>query len=271
MVRRLKPLSAADEGLGGDAVARELERLGAELAASGAAQVGDSFTDIPEADALLKRDPNAFLLGVLFTQGIPAERAWAAPYLLAERLGHLDPSRLSCEKTRVRDAIADPPALHRFVGTLPTWVSSAGGRIATEYAGDASRMWPEGASAREVAERLLEFDGIGQKKAAMTVELLERHFGVELQGLWDSTVARDVHVRRVFLRSGLIDVDTEEAMREAAARACPERPGRLDLPAWRIGRAWCRPTAPRCDACAIGSLCARRVWITVDGVGARTS
>ena len=35
------------------------------------------------------------LSGVLFDQGIPAERAWAAPYLLRQRMGHLDPARIA--------------------------------------------------------------------------------------------------------------------------------------------------------------------------------
>ena len=68
----------------GDSVATTLLAYGRELEAQGAAQVGESFSGIPEADALLEEDPNAFLLGVLFTQGIPAERAWSGPYLLKQ-------------------------------------------------------------------------------------------------------------------------------------------------------------------------------------------
>ena len=75
------------------AVARALLDYGRELEAAGDAQVGGAFTGIDAADRLLAQ-PNAFLIGVLFTQGIPAERAWMGPYLLRERLGTLDLSFL---------------------------------------------------------------------------------------------------------------------------------------------------------------------------------
>lgn len=250
-------------------VAALLVSLGEDLAASGAAQVGDAFTDVPEADGLVKSSPNAFLLGVLFTQGIPAERAWAGPWLLSQRLGHLDLERLAGEQDAVEGAFAQPPCLHRFKRTLPKWVSAAARKLLDEYGGDAARIWAPGSSAAEVSERLSAFSGIGRKKAAMAVEILTRHFGVELAGMEEGRVAYDVHVRRVFLRSGMAEADTPEAVEGAAARVCPEAPGKLDLPAWLVGREWCRPTAPSCDACPLGRACERRVWVRVDGVGAR--
>ncbi|HEY3317301.1 MAG TPA: hypothetical protein VGK50_02595 [Coriobacteriia bacterium] len=250
-------------------VAALLVELGARLAASGDAQVGDAFTDDPAADALIKSSPNAFLLGVLFTQGIPAERAWAGPSLLAQRLGHLDLRRLAAEPDAVEGAFAGPPCLHRFKHTLPRWVSAAAGKLLAEYGGDASRIWAKGSRVTEVTERLSAFPGIGRKKAAMAVEILTRHFGVELEGRECGSVAYDVHVRRVFLRTGLAEVDTPEAIERAAAEACAEAPGTLDLPAWLVGREWCRPSRPDCDACPLGEECARRVWLQVEGVGAR--
>lgn len=33
----------------------------------------------------------------------------------------------------------------------------------------------------------------------------------------------------------------------------PDRPGALDLPAWDIGRRWCRPVDPDCPACPVNS------------------
>jgi hypothetical protein len=58
------------------------------------AEVGAAtFTPHPEANALIINNPFAFLLAVIFDQGIPAERAWRAPYDMMQRLGHLDPQR----------------------------------------------------------------------------------------------------------------------------------------------------------------------------------
>ena len=251
-------------------VACELRAYGGELAAAGAAQTGSAFTGLPEADALLKDSPEAFLLGVLFTQGIPAERAWAGPYLLRERLGHLDLWRIAGDPAAVARAVAEPPALHRFVHTLPGWIVSAAVRVLAEYDGSAATIWPDGAHVREVRRRLEAFDGIGPKKAVMAVEILMRHFRVTLIGAESGSVAYDVQVRRVFLRTGLVDADTPEAVSEAAARACPEAPGTLDLAAWLVGRTWCRPTAPRCDKCRLSATCPRLVTRTAPGVGVRS-
>ena len=260
--------SVVDPSVGEREVARVLRLYGQRLAADAAAQTGDAFT-WREADAFLKSSPEAFLIGVLFTQGLSAERAWAGPYLLRERLGHFDLRRIAEERDSVRRAFARPPALHRFIHTVPEWVSCAAARLLDEYDGDASRIWPDGAHVLDVTGRLLAFDGIGEKKSAMAVELLVRHFGVRLQGVECGTVAYDVHVRRVFLRAGLVDRDTPEQIRAAAARACPEAPGSIDLPTWLIGRETCRPRAPRCDDCLLGDVCPRLVGRDAQGVGVR--
>ena len=251
-------------------VSRELTAFGRELEALGAAQAGGGFTGNPEADDLLEACPNAFLLGVLFTQGIPAERAWAGPIELQHRLGSIEPAFLAAHYEEVRCAVQAPPMLHRFKETLPRWISSAGRRLVADYGADASRIWPDGAHVLDVTERLSEFDGIGRKKAVMAVEILTRHFGVALEGRECGQVAYDVQARRVFLRSGLADEDTREAIEDAARRACPDAPGTLDLPAWLIGRDWCRPRSPLCDVCRLGSACPRRIERTPVGVGART-
>lgn len=251
------------------AVAAELARYGHELAAAGTAQIGDRYTDDAAADAFVKSSAEAFLLGILFTQGVPAERAWAGPYLLASRLGHFDLERLASDPEALSAAFALPPALHRFVKTVPGWISSAARRLIVDYDGSAANIWPEGAHVTEVTERLLAFDGIGPKKATMGVELLVRSRGVRLVGVESGSVAYDVHVRRVFLRSGLVDLDTPAEVRRAAAAAYPAEPGLIDLPAWLVGRETCRPLKPACGVCRLGGVCPRLVGRSVRGVGSR--
>ena len=252
-----------------DAVGRRLARLGDQLAAEGAVQVGGAFTDAAAADALVRSSPEAFLIGVLFTQGIPAERAWAAPYLLRERLGHLDLRKLATEREAVAAAVERPPALHRFKRTLPGWISDAAQRLLDCWGGRAEAIWADEPTAVELMERLEAFSGIGRKKAAMAVELLTRVFGVRVRELECGTVAYDTHVRRVFLRSGLVDRDTPAGIDRAAADAYPEAPGRLDLPAWLIGRQWCRPAGPLCNECWLSEECPRLTERGVAGVGVR--
>jgi adenine-specific DNA glycosylase len=131
--------------------------------------------------------------------------------------------------------------------------------VLERYHGNAAELWPDAPTAMELRRRLEEFPGIGQKKAAMAVEILARDLGVELKDLSGGDIAYDVHVRRVFLRTGLAERDDVNHMVAVARALHPERPGALDLPAWDIGRRWCRPSNPDCPACPLNSACPRLV------------
>ena len=224
-----------------------------------AAQPPANAAPDPEADAFLRSDPFAFLVAVVLCQGITAERAWSSPWLLRQRLGHLDPERVAADPEAVRAAIARPPCIHRYVVNTPRWVVSAAQQVLDVYGGDAAAIWDDEPTAAELRRRLQAFDGIGQKKAAMAAEILERDYGVPLREVTGSDVAYDVHLRRVFLRAGLADADDLTHIVEQARVAHPERPGALDLPAWDVGRRWCRPRDPDCDACPLAEACPR--WI----------
>ena len=213
------------------------------------------YTPNPEANQFVLTDAFALLIGIIFDQGIPAERAWAAPYELKRRLGHLDPLRLSVEKEEILAAIQQSPKLHRFVNNLAEWVSLAAEQVVQKYHGDASNIWNDSPTAIELMRRLELFKGIGQKKAAMTVELLARDLGVNIRDLEGGDIAFDVHIRRVFLRTGLSIVDQLDDIVNSGRENNPERPGSLDGPAWNIGRNWCRPNYPLCTACVLDGVC----------------
>lgn len=213
----------------------------------------------PEADELVHTDAFAFLLGVIFDQGIQYERAWRAPLDLRERLGHLAPARVVADPEAVRQAVMGPPSLHRYVNNMAAWIVRAASRVIDVYDGDAERIWNDRPTAEVLRARFERFDGIGQKKAAMAVEILERQRGVAITHLEGSDIAFDVHVRRVFLRTGLADRDDRSHMIARARRLNPERPGALDYPAWWIGHEWCRPTAPLCGACPLADSCPRLI------------
>lgn len=217
------------------------------------------FTPDPDANRLVIADPFAFLLAVIFDQGVVAERAWAAPYELRRRLGHLDPYRMANELREIEAAVQTVPKLHRYVEKMPRWLHAAAVRVIQHYEGDAGRIWDDRPSAQLLQARLDAFQGIGQKKAAMAVEILERDLGVEIRELQGSDIAYDVHVRRVLLRVGLAERDDLDHMLEVSRAANPERPGAIDLPAWRIGREWCRPGIPDCPACPLETVCPKLV------------
>jgi hypothetical protein len=154
------PLAPTQDG---QAVVVALLAHGEMLAKSlGGARV--RFTPDEHANALIHDDPFAFLVAVISDQGIVAERAWALPYALVQRLGHLDPSRFAGDPDAVREAFARPPKLHRFVNEVPRWISQAGRIVVEQYGGDAGRIWSNSPRAAELRRRFDDFPGVGQKR-----------------------------------------------------------------------------------------------------------
>ena len=158
--------------------------------------------------------------------------AWEIPHHLSQLLPKFSPEYVATHGAAVERAFAGPPALHRFPAQTARWVVGAGRRVIDEYGSDAASIWSDNPTAELLQRRLREFDGISQKKAAMAVEILERQMGIAVADLHGSDIAYDVHVRRVFLRSGLAERDDPEHMLAEARRLYPERPGALDNPAW---------------------------------------
>ena len=218
-----------------------------------------NFTVSPEANELIRTDPFAFLCAVIFDQNVPAERAWLAPFLLKERLGFLDPESIVAAEGEVRASIEKPPKLHRYVDKMPGWIVRAAQRVLDRYHGDASSIWSDNPTADVLQKRFDDFIGIGQKKAAMAVEILERDLGVPVRNLERSDIAYDVHIRRVFLRARLAERDDRDVMIGAARGLHPERPGALDLPTWLIGRGWCHPGIPDCTSCPLTHVCPKEI------------
>src|SRR4030042_5214019 len=95
-------------------VAHALLAYGDELAETDKTGIVVAFTPNEEANRFVLDNPNAFLFAVIFDQGIQAERAWAAPYFLSQRLGHFDLALIaSMIPSELSEVVARPPALHR--------------------------------------------------------------------------------------------------------------------------------------------------------------
>jgi uncharacterized HhH-GPD family protein len=241
-----------------EAVAQALLAHGETLADQ--LKSGDiTFTPDPAANALIRDDPFAFLLAVISDMGVRAERAWTLPYLLRQRLGYLGPAEVAVNPEAVRAAIQQEPKLHRFVNIVPTWLVEAAQIVLSRYGGNAAALWSDIPTAIELRRRLEAFPGIGQKKAAMAAEILARDLGKPLRDMSGGDIAYDVHVRRVFLRTGLAERDDVKHMVAVARALNPDRPGALDLPAWDIGRRWCRPVNPDCPTCPLNHVCPRLI------------
>lgn len=215
---------------------------------------GEKFAKDKEANEFLMKNPNAFLFGVIFDQGILAEKAWSAPYKLKVRLGHFDLKKMvSLGPKRLKDKISQKPALHRY-NYLGEWIYEASKKLLAEYDGDAFNIWGGTPSAKETREKLKEFKGIGQKKANMALRILSRVFKIPFENLEVVDVPYDIHVRRVFLRAGLAKKDTINTITEAARVVYPKEPSRLDV-VWHIGRNFCHSRNPACVPCPLRKVC----------------
>jgi len=191
---------------------------------------------------------------------VKAERAWQIPYRLQRRLGGDFSIRKLASLTLldVEKIMGEPEPLHRFANKMSGCFHAAVRRIVQQYDGDASRIWENKPSSADVVHRFLEFDGVGPKIASMAANILAREFKLPFADYYSIDISADVHVRRVFGRLGLAETDASvEQLIFRARSLCPEFPGLMDLPAWEIGRQWCRPKNPQCTACYLGEKCSK--------------
>lgn len=136
------------------------------------------------ADALLDRDPLALLLAMVLDQQVPMERAFAAPYELAQRLGHdLDVHELATYDPDVlADLFAKQPALHRYPKAMAGRVQQVCQALVERYDGDVTGLWRDVSDAHELLERLVALPGYAIQKAQIFVALLGKQRGVQPEG-----------------------------------------------------------------------------------------
>jgi uncharacterized HhH-GPD family protein len=145
------------------------------------------LTPDTDANALLRKDPLALLLGMLLDQQFPMEAAFAGPYKLKQRLGHLDAERIAqMDLEELTAAMRQPPVVHRFPGSMAGRVQSVCAVVAKEYGNDAARLWKKARSGQELLERLTALPGFGEQKARIFIALLGKQLGLKADG-WRET------------------------------------------------------------------------------------
>lgn len=214
------------------------------------------YSGDPEVDALIFKNPFAFLLGVIADQMVKSKIAWSAPFILKERLGHLNPriiSRMSLKN--LEHTIRHPNTLHRFPRTMAKYFKAASKRVVNEYGGDASKIWNDTDSAQKIQERLNEFSGISQKKSSMMIKMLIRDWGLKVTDLAKVDLPFDIHVRRVFLRTGIAKKDSVGEVRKAGRLLNPDYQAGFDDAIWLLGRDFCHSQRPDHDSCPFKDIC----------------
>lgn len=215
---------------------------------------GDLLLD--EERNFIKNNMNAFIIGLIADQSVKVEIAWSLPYKLYKRLHTFEFDEI-IKKYTIKDiegAIKQKPALHRYPTRMSLYIYEAVKDIVQKYNGDASNIWMN-RSAAEIVKILEEFKGISHKKASLGTMLLIRDLGVDVRDKQNIDIAYDVHIRRTFLRIGLVDNDIQDEIIESARKIYSEYPGKLTTAFWTIGRDYCRPTDPACLLCPLCKLC----------------
>ena len=160
------------------------------------------WTDNPDADALLESEPLALLIGLVLDQQVKMEKAFSGPYVLKQRLGRLDAREIAALDPAELDRVfRQRPALHRFPGSMAKRVQA----VAARFGGDASRVWKDARTGRELAANIKSLPGFGEMKVKITVAVLAKKFGVTPPG-WESEAA-NWHT--------VADVDSAETMATA--------------------------------------------------------
>jgi uncharacterized HhH-GPD family protein len=167
------------------------------------------FTGDDEADALLAEDPLALLIGFVLDQQVPLQKAFSGPRELKRRLGTLDAAEIAGMDAGELDRVfRERPALHRYPGTMSQRTQDLCAAIASEYGGDAARVWNEAETGADLERRLLDLPGIGPMKARSLIAILVKRFGVRPPG-WDEVAPT---------HPTLGDVDSPEALEAYQAK-----------------------------------------------------
>jgi len=215
-------------------------------------------TGLEEADDLVFSDPFAFLVACSLDRGTKSEIIWKLPYYLRKHFGHLDPARISTlSEADVRQALEVLPVKPRYIGDAVLTILALSRLVTKRFDGQAERLWTA-QPVQKIKNTLLSIRGVGPGIANMTINLLHRYLGVEfsLDNLRDIDVKPDVHVERVFQRTGLMDRTGGSV--QVARRLHEAYPADLDLGAWEIGRRWCHAFDPDHEQCPLSAICPRR-------------
>jgi uncharacterized HhH-GPD family protein len=183
------------------------------------------FTGDDAADRLLVADPLALLVGFELDQQVTVQKAFSGPAELQRRIGHLDAAKIAAmDPTELVEVFRKPPALHRFPASMAGKVQDLARAIADDYGNDASRVWSEATSGKDLEARLLGLPGFGPMKARTVLAIVVKRFGVKPPG-WEAVLPT---------HPTLADVDSPESL---AAYQAGKRAKKAEMRAAKAAKA----------------------------------
>ncbi len=186
--------------------------------------MGFQIANEPAADAVLDEHPFAVLLGMMLDQQYGMEHAFRGGYKVLGRFGTLDPAAIAAAEPEAFKALcSQPPAIHRFPGSMSARLQELAALVNSKYDGDVTRLWTEATTGAELFTRVQELPGFGKQKAQIFVALLAKQLGIRPPG-WEAA-AGDYALEGYRSVADVVDADSLLKVREykqqkkAAAKA----------------------------------------------------
>ena len=186
--------------------------------------MGLQLANQPDADAVLDEYPFALLVGMMLDQQYGMEHAFRGPWKVLTRFGTLDPAAIAdADPEKFAGLCSQPPAIHRFPGSMASRMQDLARVIDDEYDGDAARLWNEATSGKDLLARLMALPGFGKQKSQVFVALLGKQLDVRPRG-WkavsgDYALKGYRSVADVVGPESLVKVREYKQQKKAAAKA----------------------------------------------------
>jgi uncharacterized HhH-GPD family protein len=146
------------------------------------------ITGDADADQVLTDSPFALLVGMMLDQQYPMEHAFRGPHKVLTRFGSIEPSAIAAaDPEEFATLCSTPPAIHRYGRSMAARLQTLAALVEHEFHGDASRIWTEATSGKDLVDRVNALPGFGKQKAQIFVALLAKQLGVRPEG-WEQAV-----------------------------------------------------------------------------------
>jgi endonuclease-3 len=135
---------------------------------------------------------------------VKADVAWMIPYKICAVLEKFEIEVLASKPESEYIKLFKNHSPHRFNDKMARIFYSAIQHIVNEYGGEASRIWANKSSSASVVYRFLQFEGVGAKITTMAANILATRFKVPFSDYYSIDIPPDIHIKRVFRRTGLV-------------------------------------------------------------------
>ena len=171
------------------------------------------MTGLPEADDVLDQHPFAVVVGMMLDQQYGMEHAFRGGWKVLSRFGTLEPAAIAAaDPEAFKTLCSEPPAIHRFPGSMATRLQALAALVESRYDGDVTRLWTEPTTGKELIARVQELPGFGRQKAQIFVALLAKQLAVRPEG-WEA-VAGDYALEGYRSVADVVDADSLQKVRD---------------------------------------------------------